>query len=442
MNHAITQEFTFHSLMKFIFPTMIMMMFLSLYTIVDGIFVSRFLGSNSLSSLNIVYPVLSLILAIGIMLATGGSAIIAKKMGENKQHEAYENFSFISLVAVVFGFLFILIGNLFLEEICLLLGANEILLADCKKYLQIMLYFAPITMLQLLYQTFFVTASFPKLGLIVTLLGGFSNMFLDYFFMGVLHMDVSGAALATGIGQSIPAVVGLFFFFRNRHGLHYVLPKWDFHVFLQCCFNGSSEMVSNLSQAFVTFLFNIVMLELLGGPGVAAITIALYAQFLFNGLFFGFSMGVAPVFSYNYGAENIDQIRHIYKICTRFIIISSIVIFVLSIVSTPALVGIFTSKSDITYDITVHGFTIFAFNFLFNGINIFASSLFTAFSNGKISAIISFLRTFVIIDISIIVLPRILGVDGVWLSVVLAEFITSIISIIYLILFKNIYHYN
>lgn len=201
-------------------------------------------------------------------------------------------------------------------------------------------------------------------------------------------------------------------------------------------------MVSNLSQAFVTFLFNIVMLELLGGPGVAAITIALYAQFLFNGLFFGFSMGVAPVFSYNYGAENIDQIRHIYKICTRFIIISSIVIFVLSIVSTPALVGIFTSKSDITYDITVHGFTIFAFNFLFNGINIFASSLFTAFSNGKISAIISFLRTFVIIDISIIVLPRILGVDGVWLSVVLAEFITSIISIIYLILFKNIYHYN
>lgn len=356
MNHAIAQNFNFKSLMKFVFPTMIMMMFLSVYSIVDGIFVSRMLGSNALSSLNIVYPVFSILLGFGIMLGSGSSAIIAKKMGEGKQHEAYENFSFITVVAVVLGTVLAIICSIYIEEICILLGANEVLLDDCVKYLQIILYFAPVSMLQLLYQTFFVTASKPKLGLFATVLGGISNMVLDYLFLSVMKTGIEGAAFATGIGQLLPVIIGLIFFFTNKKGLHYVMPKWDLSVLIHSSTNGSSEMVSNISAGVITFLFNIIMLDLLGEPGVAAITIALYAQFLFNGLYIGFAVGVAPVFSYNYGAENIKQLKHIYKICIRFIVISSVLMVTLSYISTPYLVGIFTPETDITYELAVHGF--------------------------------------------------------------------------------------
>lgn len=442
LNHSIAQDFNFKSLMKFVFPTIIMMMFLSIYSIVDGIFVSRLLGSNALSSLNIVYPVFSILLGFGIMLGTGSSAIIAKKMGEGKNEEAYENFSFISLLAVGLGVLLEIICSIFIEDICILLGANEVLLDDCIKYLQIILYFAPISMLQLLYQTFFVTASKPKLGLIATVSGGVANMVLDYLFLKVMKTGIEGAALATGIGQLIPAVIGLFFFFINKKGLHYVKPKWDFSVLVNSCTNGSSEMVSNISAGIVTFLFNIIMLDLLGEPGVAAITIALYAQFLFNGLYIGFAIGVAPVISYNFGAEKHDQLKKIYKICIRFIVITSIIMVTLSYLTAPYLVGIFTPQSDPTYAIAVDGYFLFALNFLFAGLNIFASALFTAFSNGKVSAIISFLRTFVIIVGCVLILPYIIGVNGVWLSIPFAELITLFISLTYLKLFKNTYKYG
>ena len=441
MNHSISQDFNFKSLIKFTLPTIIMMMFISVYSIVDGIFVSRYLGSNALSSLNIIYPIINVLLGIGIMMGTGSSSIITKKMGEGKLEEAYQTFSFISLVSIIIGFIFTLICSIFIEDLSILLGSNEILLKDCVTYLQIMLLFSPICMLQLLYQTFFVTASNPKLGLIATLIGGIANIVLDYFFMGILHMGVEGAAIATGIGQSLSALIGLVFFFTNKQGLHYTTPKYDFHILWKSCTNGASEMVSNISSGFITFLFNIIMLDMLGEPGVAAITIALYAQFLFNGLYIGFSTGVAPIFSYNFGSKNTNQIKKIYKICIRFICISSIIILSLSFISSPFLIGIFTPKTDPTYNIAVHGFYFFALNFLFAGINIFSSALFTAFSNGKVSAIISFLRTFVFITLCLFILPKIIGIDGVWLAIPLAELLTLFVSLIYLKEFKSIYNY-
>ena len=280
MSNSIAKEFKFFSLLRFAFPTMIMMVFMSLYTIVDGIFISRLVGTDALSATNIVYPAISLLIAVGVMLATGGSAIIAKKMGEKKEQEAREDFSFIVLTGFIIGLIFMVVGNIFIDPIVRMLGSTDALMDYCVGYLSVCLYLAPACILQLLFQTFFVTAGKPILGLILTISGGVANMVLDYLFMGVFHMGVEGAALATGIGQLIPAIIGLIYFLFVRHSLYLVKPKVRWSVLVESSFNGSSEMVTNLSGAIVTFLYNIMMLKLVGAAGVAAITIVLYGQFL------------------------------------------------------------------------------------------------------------------------------------------------------------------
>ena len=304
MSNSIAKEFKFFSLLRFAFPTMIMMVFMSLYTIIDGIFISRLVGTDALSATNIVYPTISLMIAVGVMLATGGSAIIAKKMGEKKEQEAREDFSFIVLTGVIIGLVFIVVGIVFIHPIVRLLGSTDGLMDYCVGYLGVSLLLAPACILQLLFQTFFVTAGKPVLGLVLTISGGVANMVLDYLFMGVFRMGVEGAALAMGIGQLIPALVGVGYFLFVRHSLYLVKPKIRWSVLVESSFNGSSEMVTNLSGGIVTFLYNIIMLKLVGEAGVAAITIVLYGQFLFNALYMGFSMGVAPVISYNYGSKN------------------------------------------------------------------------------------------------------------------------------------------
>lgn len=297
--------------------------------------------------------------------------------------------------------------------------------------------FGPLTMMQMFFQVFFVTAGKPTLGLILTIAGGVANVILDYVFMGPMGMGVMGAALATGLGQAIMAIVGIVYFFRRKKGLYFVKPIFRGKVMLESCGNGSSEMVSNLSMAIVTFLFNLTMLQLLGEDGVAAITIVLYGQFLFTSMYLGFSMGVSPVFSFNYGDKNYEQLKRIYKICMYFIAISSVVVLVVALVFAEPIVGTFSGRESRTYEIAVEGFFLFSFNYLFAGINIFASAMFTAFGDGKISAIISFCRTFIFIVVSILVLPFVMGVTGVWLSIPLAEFVTLFISAAY---FKSQYH--
>lgn len=442
MTNSIAQKFNVFTLLKFAFPTMVMMVFMSLYTIVDGIFVSRFVGSNALSAVNIVYPVLNLLFACGIMLSTGGSAIVARQIGEKREQEARENFSFLAAVSVLIGIVILALGLLFLEPLCRVLGATPVIMEDCKIYLGVLLGFGPLTMLQMFFQVFFVTAGKPGLGLVLTISGGVANMVLDYVLMGPMEMGVLGAALATGFGQAIMAVAGVGYFFWVKGSLHFVKPVFRGQILLQSCGNGSSEMVSNLSTAVVTFLFNITMLNLVGEDGVAAITIVLYGQFLFTSLYLGFSMGVGPVFSFNYGNKNHEQLKRIYKICKWFILLSSIVILGIALVFSEPIVGIFTGEENHTYELAVEGFFLFSFNYLFAGINIFASALFTALSNGKISAIISFCRTFVFIVASIVLLPMIMGITGVWLAVPLAELITLFISAWYLKGQKKVYHYG
>lgn len=440
---SIEKDFNFMSLIQFAFPTMVMMIFMSLYTIVDGIFISRLIGSDALSSSNIVYPALNILIAAGVMLATGGSAIIAKKFGAGKPQEAREAFSLIVLVGILIGFAAMIIGNIFLEPITRMLGATDLLLDNSKIYLSTLLFMAPACILQLLFQMFFVTAGKPSLGLFLVISGGIANMILDYVFMGPLQMGIRGAALATGIGQIIPAFAGLIYFLKARkQELYFVKPKLDFSIITESCLNGSSEMVTNLSTAVVTYLFNIMMLKYLGEPGVAAITIVLYGQFLFNALYLGFSMGVAPVISFNHGSCNHRLLKRLFRICISFILVSSSIVALFALLASPLIVGIFVSEGTPTYAIAKTGFFIFSFNYFFAGINIFASALFTALSDGKVSAIISFVRTFVMIVINIMIMPYFFGANGIWLAVPVAECMTILVSLYYLYTRRTIYHYT
>lgn len=441
MSNSISKDFKLFSLLRFALPSMVMMVFMSLYTIIDGIFISRLVGSKALSATNIVYPVINILIAVGIMLASGGSAVIARKLGEKKREEARKDFSMIALVSVLFGAAALVVGNISITPLVKLLGSTPLIQEYCEIYLSILLYFAPACMLQMFFQMFFVTAGKPHIGLTATILGGVVNVVFDYILMGPLHMGIAGAAIATGLGQMIPAVIGVLYFFWVKGDLRFVKPVLDGKVLKESCFNGSSEMVTNFSNAIVTYLFNIIMLDLMGENGVAAITIVLYGQFLFNALYMGFSMGVAPVFSFNYGRRNKILLKRIYKICMLFIIVSSVIITLMALGGSELIVSIFTPKSSETFAIAAGGFFLFSFNYLFAGMNIFASGVFTAFSDGKVSAIISFLRTFGLLVGCIVLLPRMIGENGVWLSVPIAEALTIFVSIWFFWVKRKKYYY-
>lgn len=431
--NPLAKSFNGLSLIKFAFPSIIMMVFMGLYTITDTIFVARFVGTNALSSINIVCPVINIIVGLGTMLAAGGNAIVAKKLGSGKTEEARSNFSLIILTGIMTGLIITFIGLLFLDEIILGLGAGKILFPYCRDYLTIQLIFTVGNIMQVLYQSLFVTAGKPALGLTLSVLAGISNITLDYIFIVWLHMGIKGAALATGIGYMIPASFGTAFFMTGQSELHFAKPQMDVSVLLKSCSNGASEMVSQMSTAVTTFLFNAAMMHLLGTDGVAAITVIIYSQFLLTTLYIGFSMGVAPVISFNYGSKNTKHLEKVIRICFCFIWSISVCIFLFSFFAGENIAGIFAANNKNVFEITKNGFKIFSFGFLFSGCNIFASALFTALSNGKASAIISFLRTFGFIGISLLVFPELFGVTGVWLAIPAAEFFTLMLTICLLI---------
>ena len=429
MENRLDRDYDFLSLLRFALPSVVMMIFTSLYTIVDGMFVSRFVGEDALAALNIVFPVMCLIMAAGIMLATGGSAIVARRMGSGEEQSALEGFSLLILVSAAAGGAFSVLGLAAAEPICRLLGGEGDLMVHCVPYLRIIMLFGPMSMLQLMFQSFFVTAGRPGLGLDLTVAAGVANMVLDYVFIVPGGMGVAGAALATVTGYCIPAVAGLVFFARQRQGLRFARPRWDGRMLANACFNGSSEMVSNLSSAVVTLLFNLTMLELLGPPGVSAITIVLYAQFLLTALYIGFSIGVAPVFSFNYGADNRPRLRALFRSCLVFVGVTSAALFFASLFMADGVVAVFSTRGSEVYGLAVHGFRLFAPMILFAGVNIFASALFTALSNGPVSALLSFLRTFGFLTAGLLLLPRLLEVDGVWLAVPAAELLSFGVSL-------------
>ncbi|WP_297233507.1 MATE family efflux transporter [uncultured Flavonifractor sp.] len=429
MKNRLDQDFTLGGLLRFALPTTIMMLVTSLYTIVDGVLTSRLVGENALAAINIAYPAVSIVLAMGIMLGTGGSAVVSHRMGTGDLEGARRTFGFLAVTAVCAGVCFALLAAFGAEPLARLLGASDLLLADTVCYLRILLMFTPMAMLQLLFESFFVAAGKPGLGLGLTIAAGVTNGVLDWLYMGPLQMGIAGAAVATVTGYCIPAVCGVVFFLTRKEGLRFGRPRLDWRLLGRACFNGSSEMVTNLSTAVTTFFFNAIMMELLGEPGVAAVTIVLYAQFLLVALFLGFSMGVAPVFSFNQGAERYDRLRATFRHCARFILCAAVGILAAALALAPVIVGVFSPAGTQVHALALEGFHLFAPTFLFAGVNIFASALFTALSDGRTSALISFARTFGFLMAGLLLLPRIMGVTGVWIAVPVAEAVSCLLSI-------------
>ena len=444
MQNELSRDFTLMGLLKFTFPTVAMLIFVATYTIVDGIFVSRYVGITALSALNIVFPLINVITGIGIMLGTGGSAIIGRRMGEDRNDIARSNFSLIIVFGAIFSIMLSILCVIFIEPLSLFLGADEELLPYCVAYGRIMMAAYPISVIQLIFQTFFVTAGKPQLGLWLNLASGLANIVLDYFFIVVMDLGIAGAAWGTACSFVIGGIPPLFYFAKQRGNcpLYFVKPKWDGSVIAHTLLNGSSEMVTSSAMAVTTFLFNIAMMRMLGQEGVAAITIILYAQFLFSSAYIGFSNGVAPIFSYTYGSRNAPKMKALFRMCIKIILTSSIFVSVFSFIMAVPTIAIFTPTDSATYEITLHGYRIFAWNFLFAGINIFGSSFFTALSNGKVSTAISFLRTFIFVTASIIYLPRILGLDGIWLAIPVAEGVTIFLVAVLLFKYRKKYQYG
>lgn len=435
--HIFDQKWSAASLLHFAFPTIVMMVFMGLYTIVDTIFVARFVSTDALSAINIVCPVINLTVGLGTMIAAGGSAVVSRKMGAGLEQEAKEDFTLLVLAAAGIGAAILICGTLWLNPILLALGASERLLPFCRDYLGLLLLFLPANVIQTVYANLFVTAGKPGLGFGLSVLAGLANILLDYVFIVLGGMEIRGAALGTGLGYLIPAAAGTVFFFRNRGALFFVKPRWKGALLTESCLNGSSEMVGQLAAALTTFLFNLTMMERLGEDGVAAVTIMIYSQFLLNTLFIGFSMGVAPVIGFHYGSGNRKQQRKILSICIRFLAAASLLIFALSISGGPLVVRMFTPDASRVYEIAAAGFPVFSVSFLFCGFNIFISALFTALSNGKISAVLSFLRTFGLLCGGILLLPRLFGITGVWMAVPMAEGIMFFVSLGCLIYYRE-----
>ncbi|MCI8505884.1 MAG: MATE family efflux transporter [Lachnospiraceae bacterium] len=434
--NPLAQDFDICSLLRFALPTVVMMLFMGLYTIVDTIFVSRLVNENALSALNIVCPVINLIVGFGTMLAAGGSAVIARKMGAGEERRASQDFTLIVCTGMVSGLLILFVGIIFIDNIIWALGASSLLFSHCKEYLFILFLFTPASILQVLFQNLIVTAGHPGFGMALAVGAGAANILLDYIFMAVCRMGIRGSALGTGIGYLIPTLAGLWFFTKKsgrRESLKFRKPKMDIGVLKESCSNGFSEMVSQAAAAVTTFFFNVIMMRLLGEEGVAAVTIMIYTQFMLTALYIGFSMGVAPVISYNYGRGDGLRLKNLFQRSLSFMILVSAIVFLLSMALGTPLVRIFSDEGTAVYDLAREGFRIFPFGFLLCGINIFASAFFTALSNGRASAVISSLRTFVFLIFFLLTLPLFFRETGVWLAVPLSELLTLAVSAVFLV---------
>jgi len=440
-DNILDQNWSAGSLLRFAFPTIVMMIFMGLYTIVDTIFVAQFVNTDALSSINIVCPVINVTVGLGTMIATGGNAIVSRKMGAGENQEAKEDFTLLVITGAVIGFVILLGGTIWIDKLIYALGASDLLFPYCKDYLLVLFLFIPANVLQTLFSNLFVTAGKPGLGFGLSVLAGIANIILDYIFIVLCNLGIRGAALGTGFGYLIPTVAGLIYFAGRKGTLSFTKPKLKWGVIRESCFNGSSEMVSQLATAITTFLFNNTMMNLLGEDGVAAITIIIYSQFLLNTMYIGYSIGIAPIIGFNYGNGNSVQQKRVFHISMWFIAVASVLVFAISMFGGPYIVQLFTENTSEVYRIAANGFTIFSYSFLFCGLNNFTSAMFTALSNGKVSAALSFMRTFGLLAGGILLLPRIWGITGVWLAVPIAEGTMFVVSVLCLIHYKKRYSY-
>ena len=442
MKIQLSDHFTYGKLFRFTFPSIIMMIFTSIYSVVDGFFVSNFAGKTAFASINLVMPFIIILGSLGFMIGTGGTALVSRVLGEGDEKKANHYFSMLIWLSLLIGIFLAVLGVAFMRPVAVLLGATKEMIDDCVLYGRVVIAFLAPYMLQNVFQSFLIAAEKPNLGLAATLAAGITNMVLDAVLVGVLRWGVFGAALATGISQTIGGLLPFLYFIRpNSSKLHLTKAKFKLRPILQACANGSSELMSNISGSVVGIVYNFQLLKYLGENGVSAYGVLMYVQFIFIAIFVGYSIGCAPVVSFHYGAGNHSELQSLLKKSTRIVGSLSIILTVLALALAHPLAKMFVGYDAELLAITSHAFKLFSFSFLLAGFNIFASSFFTALNNGAISAAISFLRTLIFQTSSVLILPLILGVDGLWGANVAAEIFAFVISLVFLVANRKRYHY-
>ncbi|MBC8533512.1 MATE family efflux transporter [Yeguia hominis] len=444
MRIQLSDHFSYRKLIKFTFPSIAMMIFTSIYGVVDGFFVSNFAGKTPFAAVNLIMPFLMIVATVGFMFGTGGTAIVAKKFGEGDKEKANEYFSLFVYVAAGIGILLAVLGILWIRPIASLLGAEGALLENCVVYARIILAALPFYILQLLFQSFFVTAEKPHLGLIATIAAGVTNMILDAVLVILLPEEwkLAGAAIATAASQVVGGGFPLFYFLRkNSSLLRLRKARMDGKAIFKACTNGSSEFMSNVSMSLVGMLYNIQLLAYAGENGVAAYGVMMYVSFIFAAAFIGYSIGTAPIIGYHDGAQNHTELKGLLRKSLILIGLFGAGMIVLAELLAVPLAKIFVGYDAELMELTVAGFRIFALSFAFMGFAIFASGFFTALNDGVTSAIISFLRTLVFQSAAVLLLPKLLGINGVWISIVVAEFMAVILGTVFLIVKRKHFHY-
>lgn len=432
---------TLKNILKFAVPTIAMTVFMSFYTMVDGLFVSNLIGTDALSAINLTAPIIQLVTAISTMLATGGSAVIMKKMGEHKTDEAREDFTFLILVNVVVGIVMCAVGYLMMNSIFAGMNLSAGVEGYCVAYLTRYLVFTVPILLMNNFTLYMIASEKASLSLICSVTGGVLNMVLDFVFISVFDMGIGGAAIATGLGYSVTAVVGLFVFGQKKSLLHFKKPVFRIRVLANAATNGCSEMATALVTGIITMMFNWTMLHYVGEDGVAAVTIIMYVLMFASSLYTGYSYGVAPMLSFYYGEKNYGKLKKLVAVSLKVIAVISVITVIASFVLTRPLVSVFARPDNPVYDLAVTGNKICTVALFFIGFNIFASGMFTALSNGVVSAILAFSRSFVFMLVTMIVLPLLLGVNGIWLATPAAELMALSLSAFMCLRYRKRYNY-
>lgn len=473
MRIQLSEHFTYSKLLRFSLPTIAMMIFTSIYGIVDGFFVSNYVGKTAFAAINLVMPFLIIQGCFGFMIGTGGSALVAKTLGEKKREKADRYFTMLICFAVILGAGISVLSILFMRPIVLFLGAEGDMIGDCIRYGTIMSAFNAAFMLQYFFQSFFVVAEKPNLGFGITMAAGLTNMVLDALFIAGFRWGVAGAAAASGIGQCVGGVLPLFYFgmrredgkkageaaqgsgeserkrhrdggklsVRNTSLLQLSRTKLEAGILLKTCANGSSELMSNISASVVGMLYNFQLLKYAGENGIAAYGVVMYTQMIFFAIYIGYAVGTAPIVSFHYGAGNHEEMGSLLRKSLLLMGATGVVMMLSAQASASVLSGVFVGYDKELLAITKHAFVIFACSYLLSGINIYASSFFTALNNGGISAAISFLRTLIFQTGAVLILPLLLGIDGIWWAVTVSEVMAFLISILFLIGKRKKYHY-
>ena len=442
MKINLSEHFTYSKLIRFTFPTIIMMIFTSIYGVVDGLFISNVVGSDAFASINLIMPAIMIVGTIGFMIGTGGSALVSKTLGEGDAKKANNYFSMLIFLEIILGAIFMILGLFILEPVAKLLGADETMMSDCLTYGRILLLGTVPFILQNSFQSFVIVVEKPKFGLAISIITGVTNMILDFVFIYLLNFGVAGAAVATIISQFVGSIIPLVYFIKeNDTVLRLHWTKFELTPIIDSCINGSSEMVTNLSMSLINILFNKQLMDMVGADGVSAYGVIMYVGFLFVGTYVGYSLGSAPVISYHYGANNKNELKSLLKKSVRLLGIVAIVMTVLAEILARPLASIFVGYDEGLLNITINALRLYSISYFVSWFNIFASSFFTALNNGFVSALISFLRTLFFQVITILILPKIWGIDGIWLSVLVAEILSLVVSISCFAINKKKYEY-